>query len=182
MRATSVEELRKRLTQAEPGDAVLRRASVAVILRDPDSPSLLLIKRADSPGDPWSGQIAFPGGKAQGGDRTVRETAIRETLEETGIDLGEAAEFLGYHSGFRTHTGAIDVIPSVFLLGREADLHPNDEVSSYRWVSLDELFDGRSAGSHVLEDGGLKREVPAVRVSGYVVWGLTYRIMTSLFG
>ncbi|MGH7644285.1 MAG: NUDIX hydrolase, partial [Gemmatimonadales bacterium] len=55
---------------------------------------LLLIKRAEREGDPWSGQIALPGGRRDPQDPDLLATALRETLEETGLDLA-GAERLG---------------------------------------------------------------------------------------
>ena len=141
-----------------------------------------MIKRADRVGDPWSGQVAFPGGKAQEGDSTLKETAIRETREEVGIDLGQDADFLGYFTPFRTHTGTLDVFPLVFLLKKKVEVRPNEEVSSYRWVKLEKLTTEQARSSYGVDAGGQTREMPALLVDGYVVWGLTYRIISSILG
>lgn len=170
----------RKLDMAEPPAGEMRRASVSVILRDRDAPTTLLIKRADRAGDPWSGQVAFPGGKAQQGDATLRETAIRETREEVGIDLRKGADFLGYFTPFRTHTGTMDVIPSVFLLSDAVEVRTNEEVSSYRWVELARLGAPESRSSHKVDIGGQVIEMPALLVDDYVVWGLTRRILSSL--
>lgn len=164
----------------EPSAGQLRRASVAVILDDPESPSVLLIKRADRVGDPWSGQVAFPGGKAQEEDGTLKETAIRETREEVGIDLGRNADFLGYFTSFWTHTGTLDVFPAVFLLKKKVEVCPNQEVSSYQWVKLERLTAEQVRSSYRVDEGGQTREMPVLLVDGYVVWGLTHRIISSL--
>jgi 8-oxo-dGTP pyrophosphatase MutT (NUDIX family) len=174
--------LKEKLNANEPPSGQLRQASVAVILDNPEAPSVLLIKRADRVGDPWSGQVAFPGGKAQEWDMSLRETAIRETREELGIDLGEEASFLGYFTSFRTHTGTLDVFPAVFLLTKGVEVRPNEEVSSYRWVKLRELMSDQSRTSHRIEAGGQTRETPAYLVGDYAVWGLTHRIISSLLG
>jgi 8-oxo-dGTP pyrophosphatase MutT (NUDIX family) len=152
-----------------------------VILRDTESPSVLLIKRAYRVDDPWSGQVAFPGGKAREEDSTLKETAIRETREEVGIDLGQDADFLGCFTPFRTHTGTLDVFPAVFLLKKDVEVRPNEEVSSYQWVKLEELTAEQGRSSHRVDEGGQTREVPALLVNGYLVWGLTHRIISSLF-
>jgi 8-oxo-dGTP pyrophosphatase MutT (NUDIX family) len=177
-----LQALKEKLNTNEPRAGQLRQASVAVILDDPESPSVLLIKRADRVGDPWSGQVAFPGGKAQEGDMTLRETAVRETREELGIDLGKQANFLGYFTSFRTHTGTLDVFPAVFLLTKKVDVRPNEEVSSYRWVRLRELMGEQSRTSYRVDAGGQTREAPAYLVGDYAVWGLTHRIISSLLG
>lgn len=176
-----IQALSGELSTTEPSAGQLRRASVAVILNDPESPSVLLIKRADRVDDPWSGQVAFPGGKAQEGDRTLKETAIRETREEVDIDLGQDADFLGYFTPFRTHTGTLDVFPSVFLLRKKVEVRPNEEVSSYQWVELEKLTAEQVRSSHRVDAGGQTREMSALLVDGYLVWGLTHRIIHSLF-
>jgi 8-oxo-dGTP pyrophosphatase MutT (NUDIX family) len=88
-----------------PGD--MQRSAVLVPLRriDPDQLELVLIRRAEEPG-PHSGQVAFPGGRMEPGDESVRATALREAQEELGIPctatelIGELDEMLtvtGYH-------------------------------------------------------------------------------------
>jgi 8-oxo-dGTP pyrophosphatase MutT (NUDIX family) len=175
-----IQALSRKLNADEPSAGQLRRASVAVILRDAESPSVLLIKRAYRADDPWSGQVAFPGGKAQEEDSTLKETAIRETREEVGIDLGQDADFLGYFTPFRTHTGTLDVLPAVFLSKKDVEVRPNEEVSSYQWVKLEKLTAQRVRSSYRIDAGGQTRMMPALLVDGYVVWGLTHRIISSL--
>lgn len=168
----------KNLVPQEPIPKGLRFAAVSIVVRDRQSPSLLLIKRAEHPADPWSGQIAFPGGKMQSGDKTARDTAIRETLEEVGIDLGKAAEFLGYAAVTTTHTGTMDVVPSVFILKEGVEVKPNEEVASYRWVDLEDLLAPQASSVHQLEFNGRTVEMPAYVVGDYEIWGLTHRILS----
>lgn len=172
--------LLRRLGDQEPPVGSSRRASVAVILNSREAPKLLLIKRAEMVGDPWSGQVAFPGGKSQEADGTARDTAIRETREEVGIDLSASSEFLGYFRSFRTHTGTMEVIPSLFLLRGTVAVRTNEEVSSYRWVGLDRLLSSEASSSQKVNFQGKIREVPAFRVGDYIVWGLTHSIISSL--
>lgn len=174
--------LKEKLNDNEPALGPLRRASVAVTFKDPDAPSVLLIKRADHASDPWSGQVAFPGGKSQEGDGTAKETAIREAREEVGIDLGEDADFLGYFVSFRTHTGTLDVTPAVFLTRRDVEVRPNEEVSSYHWIELEKLMAKQSRSTYRIGAGDETRETPALLVDGLTVWGLTYRIISSILG
>src|SRR5205085_11954415 len=81
-------------------DGARRLAAIALVLRpgtgavDAD-PELLMIKRAEAEGDPWSGHVACPGGRMDPGDHDLEQTAIRETWEETGVDLARDGQILG---------------------------------------------------------------------------------------
>ena len=81
---------------ARVAEAVAARAAVALILREgARGLEILFIRRAEHPHDPWSGQMAFPGGRAEPGEEDLRATAVRETAEEIGVDLETAAQCLG---------------------------------------------------------------------------------------
>jgi len=112
-------------------------------------------------------------------DESALKAAIRETMEEVGVDLGEDATLLGYFGSFRTHTGAMDVIPAVFLLKERVEVVPNPEVSSYRWVELDSFQPG-SRSTFAFGEGLVKREMPAYVIGDYVIWGLTLRMIEAL--
>lgn len=169
----------KNLASKEPGPRGPRTASVAVILWDARSPEVLLIRRAERAGDPWSGQIAFPGGKSSPEDGSARATATREAFEEVGVDLARA-EFLGYGPLTATHTGTMDVIPSVFLLKAKPTIRLNGEATSFRWVKLEDLLSPEAQSFHRREYQGTEVEMPAYLVGDYLVWGLTHRILNSL--
>ncbi len=171
----------RNLVPHEPPDNGRRFAAVSVIMRDTHFPHVLLIKRAERTGDPWSGQIAFPGGKMQPEDATAKDAAMRETMEEMGMDLRKA-EFIGYAPPARTHTGNMDVVPAVFILKESAGIRTNEEVASYRWVDLADILDPRAQSTYKLSREGLEVELPAFKLDDYVVWGLTHRILTSVLG
>jgi 8-oxo-dGTP pyrophosphatase MutT (NUDIX family) len=175
-----IAKVAKKLTLREPKSRGLRFAGVSIILRDGVVPSVLLIRRAERDGDPWSGQIAFPGGKMQPEDRTTRDTAARETMEEIGVDLDRTANFLGYADTTTTHNGTMDVVPSVFTLKEEVKIRPNEEVASYRWANLEDFLNPNGKSTYRLEYGDRTIEMPAYLVGDYIVWGLTHRILESL--
>ncbi|MDG6964779.1 MAG: NUDIX domain-containing protein [Nitrososphaerota archaeon] len=140
MDAELIARISKSLASQEPQSKGLQFAAVSIIIRGRRFPSVLLIKRAERSGDPWSGQIAYPGGKTQPGDGTARSTATRETVEEAGFDLGRAAEFMGYANATTAHTGTMDAVPPVFILKEGVEIKPNERVASYHWVDLEELL------------------------------------------
>src|ERR1700680_3050243 len=86
-------------------DPAVPRAAVALVLRQgARGLEILLIKRAEHMDDPWSGHVALPGGREEPADASLQETAVRETLEETGIDLARDGEVLGALDDLRPTT------------------------------------------------------------------------------
>jgi 8-oxo-dGTP pyrophosphatase MutT (NUDIX family) len=165
--------------------ALASRAAVALILRDgPAGIELLFIRRAEHPGDPWSGQMAFPGGRAEPGDKDLLATAIRETSEEIGLDLARAAEPLGaldeVRAMARMRPLELTILPFVFRLVTPADPELSVEVRSVHWLSLAALLgaDLRSTMDYVHDGESLR--FPCVRVDEVVIWGLTFRMLLAL--
>lgn len=165
-----------------------RHAAVATILRDTGAggTEVLLIKRAQRPGDLWSGHMAFPGGHWEAGDTDLAATAVRETLEEVGLDLARHGRLLGPLDQLGVHpTGArhgLLVAPYVFALAGEwPPLRPNHEVAAVLWGSLPDMFDGRAATRRDLPVQGALRNFPGYGVHGEIVWGLTYRMLHTFF-
>jgi 8-oxo-dGTP pyrophosphatase MutT (NUDIX family) len=160
-----------------------KSASVAVIFRDAhDDEEVLLIRRAEREDDPWSGQVAFPGGMVSPADKTFEDTAKREAAEEVGLDLSNgAAVFRGYMRDFRARTKEVVVVPSVFKLAAPSALTPNqEEVASYEWASLGELAGEEARSSYLIPKGGGQIPFPCIVHRGLVVWGMTERILSAI--
>lgn len=149
-------------------------AAVALILREKDREAeTLLIKRVNRVGDPWSGQVALPGGRRDGSESLI-ETAIRETKEEVGIDLSAEGRVLGALDDIKGHIDAI-VTPFVAEVRGPVHVDPNAEVASYDWVPLNRLE------RYVYVDIPSSHETlrrRAYRVNEFLIWGLTYRILS----
>jgi 8-oxo-dGTP pyrophosphatase MutT (NUDIX family) len=160
------------------------QAAVAALL-SPQAPlNLLLIRRAQHEHDPWSAHMAFPGGKRDSNDRTLLETARRETLEEIGVDLDLGAEFLGRLPEQRLDRGQslrLTVQPFVYALTREPVFKTNHEVEKVVWLPLDGLTAGSRDTTLVHEYRGNRMVFPAWDLDGDKIWGLTYRMIQSLF-
>ena len=147
---------------------------------DPNAdPDILLIKRATRDGDPWSGQMAFPGGRRERGDSDLVETACRETLEETGVAL-QRQNLVGELDDIRPLGPGLPrviVRPFVFLLDELPEVVTNSEVDLFLWVKLSDLID--LGGSATVMENGMAFTVPAYNIGPHVVWGLTERILKS---
>jgi 8-oxo-dGTP pyrophosphatase MutT (NUDIX family) len=162
-----------------------RRAAVALIFRagEGGAPELLFIKRADYPADPWSGQVAFPGGREEAGDANLADTAFRETREETGIDLRSDGTVIGTLDDLRPQTTvlpAIIVRPYVVLLNRADSLLLSDEVALAFWVPLEELRQSDSWRDTSVFARGIQLNARAFHHEGHVIWGMTERILAQL--
>lgn len=162
------------------------RASVAAVLRvGVHGPEVLLIKRAEHPDDPWSGHMAFPGGREEEQDDDLVQTAVRETREEIGIDLARAATLLGplddVEAVGRGKRMGLIVRPHVFELRTRVEATPNYEVDEVLWAPIAPLVLGEAKATRQLEVEGRTYRFPAYDVDGRIVWGLTYWMLQLLF-
>jgi 8-oxo-dGTP pyrophosphatase MutT (NUDIX family) len=161
------------------------RAAVALAFRgDRDEPELLFIRRAERAGDPWSGQVALPGGRWSPTDADLEATAVRETLEETGLDVRSTGTVLGVLDELRPRTAtlpAIIVTPYVALVTPPAELTLNDEVASAFWVPWSVLADPAHDLESEVSAGGATFRVPSLVIGEHIVWGMTERILRQLF-
>ena len=164
-----------------------KQAAVALMLRhSPENIEVLVIERARHDNDPWSGQMALPGGRVETFDADARSAAERESLEEVGVDLSKA-EYLGrlddQQGRHRGHPGGIVVTGCVYIVDSATEPRPNYEVRDIVWVSLHRFLD---AGNYTQVDHPVYpgEMFPGIRISDknhQVVWGLTRRFMASFF-
>lgn len=159
-----------------------RRAAVAVVVSDEPDPALLFIRRQERAGDPWSGQMAFPGGFRAGPGELAPETARRETLEETGLDL-TASRVVGALDDVNPRTPFLPplvVTPWVFVVPERAVLVPGAEADDALWVAVGDLFAQGHRATFTFPAPGHSREFPAIRVGAHLIWGLTERIVAQI--
>ncbi len=164
------------------------QAAVAVVLRRLDEDlELLLIKRARHDRDPWSGHMALPGGRRDPTDRSLLETAVRETLEETAISLDpHGPGFLGRLdpvSPSSRRLPPLTIAPFVFGVPPTTEARPAPaEVARVHWVSLAHLRAPATVERRTIALPGGEGRFPGLVVGEEFVWGLTYRILSDFFG
>lgn len=166
--------------QAISHDVAPRRAAVAALLAQRPEPALLLIRRAEHPDDPWSGQMGLPGGRLNPEEEPL-QAALRETREEVGIDLGQRAELLGpldqVQAIGRGRVLPLAIHPFVFASAEQPPVrHDPTEVAETVWVPLQFLRDAGNLQS--MRWRGL--ELPCYRYHDRQIWGLTFRMIQSL--
>lgn len=189
-RSIDLPTLRARL--ARPARPPLRiedepaRAAVAAILREgPHGAEVLLIQRSHREGDPWSGHMAFPGGRQEPHDVDALATAVRETREEIGLDLAAHGEVVGRLDDLsamaRGRRAGLVVSPFVFVLHAAPELVLSDEVDAVLWAPIEPMRSGSTATTFEYSGPEFRLDLPGFRVQSSVVWGLTHRMLTNLF-
>ena len=182
----SAESIRRALSIHLPNPSLFvpdrDRAAVALVLAGADDLQLCFIRRVEKKTDPWSGHMAFPGGRASPGDESARAIAERETREEVALDLRDS-HLIGALSELPVRLGGVEtsmVLSSfVYYVGAALPaLTPNEEVAEAYWVSLDHLWDQRNATHLRLERNGESLVFPAIRLGEHLIWGLTLRVLT----
>lgn len=156
-------------------------AAVALILRPTEAgPQMLFVERARHEGDPWSGDLGFPGGKVEKGEEdNPRRAAERETLEEVGINLKEA-RYLGRLDDIEGAHLPIVVSCFVYEIGRNVPWTFNEEIREAFWFPLEDLIDPVRQIDAPVNFRKLQLVRPAICLLGperTVLWGITYRLV-----
>lgn len=185
-----VQQLQSRLTGVTPVEATIetdsRLAAVAALVRlaeDSDDPELLFIKRAVVARDPWSGHVAFPGGRHEVSDGSLVDTAIRETREEMAMDIATFGKLIGQLDDLAPRSPSLPPIvvrPFVFVVPPALNFTRNVEVADAFWVSVSMLRSAEAKAEHSLTVNGVNSRFPAYGVRGQTIWGLTERIVSQL--
>ena len=165
---------------ARPAARELVPASVLVpIVAHPAALTVLLTRRTAHLRD-HSGQIAFPGGRAEPRDRTPEATALREAREEIGLDPARV-ELIGRLSDYHTRTG-FRVTPVVGVVTPPFDLRPDaDEVDAVFEVPLAFLLDPRNHQRHSREIQGRTVHYFAIPYAEHYIWGATAGMLVNLY-
>lgn len=187
----SVAEIRAGLARVEHDCALFEphpsQAAVAMILADSASGlEVCFIRRAERVGDPWSGQVAFPGGRASAHDADAFAVAERETWEEIGMRL-DPSHRLGPLPMRPVQNNAaragLTLWPFVYYVGAEqqamATVRLPHEVASVFWVPLGHLFDTAAVTELEYPLGVTASTFPGIQFGDHVIWGLTLRVLAS---
>jgi 8-oxo-dGTP pyrophosphatase MutT (NUDIX family) len=159
------------------------RAAVAMVLRErAQGPEVLLIERSRKENDPWSGHMAFPGGRLDTGE-TVEQAARRETHEEVGLSLhdadplGRLDDLTGRRAG-----ASLGLIISAFVFHHHGEtplVYQEAEVAEALWVPVSALS-APDRHIHKAFHGTGGMAFPGIVVGDpdrHIVWGLTYRFI-----
>jgi len=116
-------------------------------------------------------------------DQDLLRTAIRETWEETGIDIDQHGRILGTLDDMSPRTSTLPPIvirPFVAAVRPDVEIVESPEVAEAFWVPLDALRERAAWGTGFVHIRGVgQREVEVFRHGDYTVWGLTHRALTQ---
>jgi 8-oxo-dGTP pyrophosphatase MutT (NUDIX family) len=173
-------ETRAAVTLLLAPDAVIEpeTTSLAGLARRPVSG--LFVIRATWEGDPWSGHVALPGGRAEPSDTDLIDTARRETWEETDIQLGRDS-FLGILNEIHprsAHLPSIGVTPFVAWLPVRPPITASHEIAGHIWVPIRDLA-APERRSTLTRAEPTQRLFPTIEYAGEVIWGLTHAVIEN---
>lgn len=155
-------------------------AAVAIIRCEQPMTSYLLLRRASHPKDPWSGHFSFPGGRKDPVDKTLLDTCLRETREETGIQL-ETAQLIQTlkpePAGHKLHH-LIWVQPFLFSLSKRPEIVLDKvEIANSSWISAEEFVRPSSHSKTEMIPG---KVFPTFPLQDYYLWGFTYKLLLKI--
>jgi 8-oxo-dGTP pyrophosphatase MutT (NUDIX family) len=184
----NVEDIAARLKEHQPRTTATeksgRHAAVALVLAPGMSgPEALLVRRAEREDDPWSGHMAFPGGRSSAADESLEHAARRETWEETGLLLPPDACMGRLHDvgGGRLAEQGLALASFVYALDTRPTLHLNHELAAAVWIPLHFLAKRENLIHYHFPPDPWQRDFPAYVYAGYIIWGITQRILANFF-
>jgi 8-oxo-dGTP pyrophosphatase MutT (NUDIX family) len=142
---------------------------------------VLLVQRKVSESDPWSGHMAFPGGRSKESDGELINTATREVREETGIDIA-SCELLGTLDDSLPGNRSLCVTPFVVLAHKSTIVKTDGrEITDHIWIPLEFFMDKKNSSPFITKRFGADRVVTSYEyMNSYIVWGMTLRLIDDL--
>ena len=183
MTGVTIPDIANRLRQREPrrlpSSPTHLPAAVLVLLKDgPEGPEVLLTRRSDAV-QQHKGQVALPGGTTDPDDLDEYATAAREAEEEVGLSR-DAYNIIGRLDDYLTITG-FHVAPVVAIADSFDGLHPTSaEVTDVFPFPLAHLDDPAHIQRVPMTRFGRTEDVIFVPYRGWLVWGITARILLNL--
>ena len=157
-------------------DPSLTPAGIMVLIFCKDDEHCILLQKRSSRVDSHKGEISFPGGKMDPADRTLLDTALRETYEEMGIDPHDV-EVLGALDETATTTG-FRTSPYAGIIPHPYEFNPQEEeVAEVLEVPVSSLLDSSSRRDDIRISGGDLDYAPAFAYGGHIIFGATARVL-----
>ncbi|AXT19589.1 NUDIX domain-containing protein [Flavobacteriaceae bacterium AU392] len=174
---------RKKLLEEQKDKIKEAKRAGVIALFYPDNrelTKLVLILRKTYEGV-HSAQIGFPGGKYENGDKTIKDTAIRETFEEIGVPITQI-EIIKELTQVYIPPSNFYVQPFLGILKDSPEfIKQEDEVELIIEVNLDDLLDEKVVATKSVPTSYNKNiKVPTFTFNNYIVWGATAMILSEI--
>ena len=160
-------------------------AAVAIVRARSPEESILLIRRTERIGDPWSGHWSLPGGRRDPQDPDLLHTALRELAEECAVLLtpGQLEAALPAASVGRLLGPRMLVAPFVFSVDHELPTVANpEEAVETLWLPVRVLRDTSRHAVRSVPGMPPDRQFPGIDLHGVPLWGFTYKLVTDWLG
>jgi 8-oxo-dGTP pyrophosphatase MutT (NUDIX family) len=168
-----------------PERRALKRSSVVLLFREgAKGAEVLMMKRAEREGDPWSGHMAFPGGRQDPGDKSIFATAVREVREEMGFDIEAVADHAlrlsDIHATGKGRLQPMVVTPFVMFAHSDMSISPNYEVADYVWIPLQHFMLPANRETFEMTYSGVDYTLPCYYYKQFKVWGMSLMMLDEL--
>jgi 8-oxo-dGTP pyrophosphatase MutT (NUDIX family) len=165
-------------TTYQYADVAYREAAVLIPLFFKEKiPYILFTKRTDKV-EHHKGQISFPGGVKDTFDSDLQVTALRETMEEVGIEKKDIT-ILGRTDQFLTNTNFM-VTPFVGYFSYPYPYRVNsDEISQLIEVPLAHLLRPETFALKKWERNGILWDVHFYYYNDEIIWGVTGFLLSN---
>ena len=141
-----------------------------------ESPEIIFTQRS-SHLSTHSGEVSFPGGKADKTDPSLFDTALRESNEEINLNSKDVTELGKLNYLISRHK--IEVNPFIATVDQPQALQPNEEIQEIFTVPLDFLLDPNNIQRENIERHGSVWLVPTWNIKDQKIWGLTAMITVN---
>ena len=163
-----------------------KAAVIAALYEDDNKVRLILILRNTYNGV-HSNQIGFPGGRVEEYDKTLFDTAIRETYEEIGVRVQKNELIRELHEIYIPPSN-FNVYPFLVILNHPPSFVKDDkEVKEVITIDLESLLNCKITQTQIPIPAKLNElniqndvEVPAFKLAGYNVWGATAMMLSEI--
>lgn len=160
------------------GEIALAPAAVLVAITDRAEPGLILTERSAALRK-HAGQIAFPGGRVDPGDRDEVAGALREAQEEIALPPA-AVQIIGTSDRYSTFTG-FDIVPVLGVIPPDLPLRAREgEVANWFELPLSYALDPANRTRHEVEFAGAMRHYYEILWQDRRIWGITAAILANL--
>ena len=157
-----------------------KAAVLALFYPDKNNKTCLLLTQRASYKGSHSAQVSFPGGKIDQKDSNLKETALRETLEEVGV-ISEEIKIIRQLSDSYIPPSNFLVAPFIGVINKKPVFKPNYEVANIIEVLISDLLNDNNLTSTEMETSYMKNiEVPCFKLNGYIVWGATAMMLSEI--